>query len=195
MNILVTPQPFYTPEDLLSLPDQNAYELVDGRLVEQAMSIESAWSSGKILRLLGDHCDAQDPAWVLPGGESGFVCFPGHPNKVRKPDVAVIRRERPLSTKEWKGYARIPPDLAVEVVSTNELVEEVDEKLLEYLAAGVALIWIVRPRSRMVEIHRADGTSSLLREHQEITGETVLPGFRCQVADFFPPPSSVPVTP
>jgi hypothetical protein len=42
----------YTPEDLLTLPDGDLCELVDGKLVEKSMSQESSWVAGKLLRLL-----------------------------------------------------------------------------------------------------------------------------------------------
>ncbi len=47
-----------------------------------------------------------------------------------------------------EGYCTIPPDLAVEVVSPNDLVAELDEKVEEYLRAGVKLVWVVHPDAR-----------------------------------------------
>ena len=69
----------------------------------------------------------------------------------------------------------------------ERLVYEVDEKVMEYQAAGVRLIWVVHPKAREVEIHRLDGTSSILREDGELSGEDVVPGFRCLVRDIFLP--------
>jgi hypothetical protein len=39
-----------------------------------------------------------------------------------------------------------------------------------------------------VRIHRADGTVTDLNENQELTGEDVMPGFRCRVGDLFVTP-------
>jgi hypothetical protein len=39
----------------------------------------------------------------------------------------------------------------------------------------------------MVEVHRTDGTVTKLHEQDELTGEDVLPGFRCQLSELFPP--------
>jgi hypothetical protein len=41
-----------------------------------------------------------------------------------------------------------------------------------------------------VRIHRADGSLSQLSETDGITGEDVLPGFRCRVGDFFLTPAA-----
>jgi len=86
-----------------------------------------------------------------------------------------------------KGWAKIPPDLAVEVISPNETAYELDEKLGDYQKAGVPLVWVINPNSRTVRIHRGDGSVSYLRENEELSGEDVIPGFRCIVRDFLPP--------
>jgi len=98
-----------------------------------------------------------------------------------------VRRERFSPEHLLEGFLRIHPDLAVEVLSPNDTAYEIDEKVEEYLAAGVPLVWVVNPEKRIVEIHRKDGTVSKLRSTDEISGEDVLPGFRCPVAAFFPP--------
>ncbi len=41
---------------------------------------------------------------------------------------------------------------------------------------------------RTVQIYRPDGTNQRLQANDELTGEDVLPGFRCLVSDFFPQP-------
>jgi hypothetical protein len=86
------------------------------------------------------------------------------------------------------GWARIRPDLAFEVVSPNDLVEELDEKLADYEKAGVPLIWVIYLGSRTVLVYRADGTVSRWHEGDELSGEDVIPGFRCRVRDILPTP-------
>lgn len=38
---------------------------------------------------------------------------------------------------------------------------------------------------KTVSIYRLDGTTSWLHQHDQITGESALPGFRRTVAEFF----------
>jgi len=80
-------------------------------------------------------------------------------------------------------------DLAVEVLSPGDSAYEVDQKLAEYLSAGVTLIWVVNPDTRTVRIHRPrnaqPGPISMLHESDTIDGEEVLPGFSCKVSEFF----------
>ena len=42
-------------------------------------------------------------------------------------------------------------------------------------------------RTRTVWIYREDGSVTHLREEDELTAEDLLPGFRCRVAELFPP--------
>jgi hypothetical protein len=44
-------------------------------------------------------------------------------------------------------------------------------------------------------VYRSDGSVSRLRESDELSGEDVIPGFRCPVRDIFPPrQAAVPVS-
>jgi Uma2 family endonuclease len=175
----------YTPEDLLSMPDGKRYELVNGHLVERKMSVVSSWVGGRLHRFLDIFVDEHDLGWAWPA-DLGYACFPDAPKKVRKADVSFIRKERLPEGLTSEGYEYLPPDLAVEVVSPNETYYEVEAKLIEYLGAGVPLIWIVALESRTVRIHRGDGSVSWLREQDELSGEDVVPGFRCPVSAIFP---------
>ena len=183
----VLEQALFEPEDLLTMPDGDRFELVDGQLVERNMSKWSSYVAGTMHHLLRSHNDAHRFGWVYPEGTS-YQCFPGAPKQVRRPDVSLIRLER-ISPDEAMsdGHLRIAPDLAVEVVSPNDLAYEIDEKVDEYEAAGVKLVWIVNPATKAVRVHRDDGTVTVLREKDELDGENVVPGFRCRVADLFLP--------
>jgi len=175
----------YTPEDLLAMPDRKDYELVDGHLVERHTGRLSSWVGGRLHRFLDIFVEEKQLGWAWPA-DQGYACFPDAPGKVRKPDVTFIRKERLPDALTSEGYTYIPPDLAVEVISPNELAYEVENKVLEYLNAGVALVWVINPEARTVHIHRGDGSVGWLREEDELSGEDVLPGFRCRVAMIFP---------
>lgn len=181
----------YTPEDLLAMPDGDRYELVDGNLVERNMGAKAGWVANRCGRYLDVFCDEHRQGWVL-NAETGYQCFPGSPFKVRKPDVSFIRFGRLPGEELPDGHILIPPDLAVEVVSPNDLAYEVDEKIQEYLEAKVRLVWEVNPKTRTVWVHRLDGSGSKLRETDELSGENVLPGFRCPLCALFPPPETAP---
>ncbi len=183
MNLLLTPSLEFA-EAFPDVPD--GFEMVDGELVEKNVGYESGIIGARLVRLLGSHCESPLLGWVA-GGEGSFQVFPDRPKLIRKPDVSFVRLARMPSLRLPRGHARLAPDLAVEVVSPNDLYYEVDRKVAEYREAGVSLIWIVSPPTRTILIRRLDGTASEVGPDGELSGEDVVPGFRCRVSDAFPP--------
>ncbi len=176
----------YTPEDLLALDADRVYELVDGALVEKPMGAFSSWVAGLILHMLAAAAQDKGLGWVLPP-DTGYQCFPDEPQKVRKPDVSLIRRGRLPGERIPSGHIRIAPDLAVEVISPNDLFYEVDAKVSEYLTAGIPVVWVVNPDARTVQVYHADHSFERLQETDELTLPELLPEFRCRVAALFAP--------
>lgn len=175
----------YTPADLLAMPDSSGVELVNGTLVEKPMSALSAFVEVKVSRKLDAFCDTND-AGVVFSSTNGIQCFPDHPHKVRKPDVTYFKRQRFTAEHFAEGFVTIPPDLAVEVVSTHDEAADLNEKVEEYLAAGIPLVWVIDPETRIAFIHRRDGSVTKLHANDTLTGEDILPGFSCRVGDLFP---------
>ncbi len=180
----------YTPEDLLTMPGGENFELVRGQLVERHMGILAGWVGGELIRVLGNHCRQHRSGWILPGGDAGYQGFPGSPRTVRKPDVSFVRHGRFHKDQLPDGYSSVVPDLVAEVISPNDKYEEVDEKIEEYLRAGVRLVWVISPRNHTIRVYRANGSSHSLREGDELNGEDVVAGFRCPVRDLFPQPAA-----
>ncbi len=182
----VAAAPQITPEEFLALPDHERFELVDGQLVEANVSTLSSWVGGVVHVRLSVHVTSLNLGYVWPADQM-YRCFPSDPDKIRKPDVSFIRRERIRLSGADTGYCAVAPDLVVEVLSPNDLAYDIDEKIKEYLEAGVLLVWVVHPVLRMVYVHRANGSVTAVREHEELSGEDVVPGFVCPVGGLFPP--------
>ena len=177
-------------EELLALSNEKGLELVDGQLVEHRMGFGSSHIALHLAALLFMFNRDHPTGWVQ-SCECGFkLPLPGG-DTVRKPDVAFVSFQRlPAAGQFPDGYPAVAPDLAVEVVSPNDLFYEVETKLKEYLQAGVRLIWIINPSTRSVQICRQDGTSARLSETDELDGEDVLPGFRCSISSLLEVPHS-----
>jgi len=186
MSTAVETKVHYTPEDLLEMPDSKSYELVGGQLVERNMGAESSWVGGQLFICLGQYCTQQNLGWVFPA-DNGYECFPHKPGLLRRPDVSFVRYGRLPGNDLPEGWIRIPPDLVAEVVSPRDLAYKIDEKLSDYQKVGVALIWVIYPESRTVLVHRIDHSASRLFEEEELSGEDVVPGFRCPVRVLFAP--------
>ena len=112
-------------------------------------------------------------------------CCAHDPDTVRAPDIAFIRKDHVPREKPKEAYWPGAPDLAVEVVSPGDTVSEVDEKVQEWLDAGAMMVWVVKPRSRSVIVYRSATDVKILTEKDDLSGEDVLPGFRCGVREIF----------
>jgi Uma2 family endonuclease len=175
-----------TPEELLGLPDQKAFELIDGELVERPVSVLSSWVGLNLACLIRNHVEFHQLGWVF-GSNNGFQCFPDRPRTVRRPDVSFLKAGRMSWDEVSDGWLHVVPDLIVEVISPNDKAYEVEVKVEFFLNAGVPLVWVVNPKTRTVRVIRGDGTTALLREANELSGEDIIPGFGCPVASIFPP--------
>jgi|SRR5579883_773625 len=192
---LAAPPPVkkHTPDDLLRLPDRGKrFELVDGEFKELDVSYLSCYVAGRVCIRLSVYVEARNLGWVSPEGAS-YRCFPDDPDRVRRADTAFHALGRLTPDRATaEGYCTIVPDLVVEVVSQNDLADEVTRKRVEWLAAGARLVWVVFPLQQEVNAFRADGTVALFRRGDTLTGDPVLPDFRVPVADLFLLPAAGP---
>ena len=101
----------------------------------------------------------------------------------RKPDVAFVSQER-LPENRYQA-SPIPPDLAIEVVSPSDKVYDVQEKALEYLDAGTQMVWVIEPIAKTVTAYRSPSDIKIFTINDTLTGEDVVEGFRCAVAELF----------
>lgn len=164
--------------------DNLGYELVDGRLVEKGMGALASKIGTRIGSRISLHCEANKLGDVYVS-ECGFRLFPSRHRHVRKPDVAFVARERMPNGTTPLGWHNLRPDLAVEVNSPHDLLEEFKLKLKDYLEAGIPLIWIVSPEIKTIDVYRIGVPMETIGIDGILTGEPVLPGFTLKVAELF----------
>ena len=179
-------QALLTAEELLRLSDdgRQRYELVKGVLVAMP---PPGFGHGSISSGLSRRMGNTVEQAGLGGRvvvETGFQ-LTDEPDTVRSPDVAYVSAERLPTPDRWARYFLGAPDIAAEVVSPFDMATEVQQKVLEYLAAGSRLVWILEPRARTVTVYRGDGTVQLLREEDMLSGEDVLLGFNVRVGELW----------
>lgn len=101
----------------------------------------------------------------------------------RQPDVAFVAMERlPRNTFEAVPLA---PDLVVEVASKTDDLYDIEDKAFDYLKAGVRLVWVVRPKHKLIEVYRPNQPVRLLNATDELDGADVLPGFKIKINEIF----------
>ena len=159
--------------------DFEGYEYVKGELVSMSPpSMEHGEISINIILPLGSHV-RENQLGRLYTAETTFQLG----ERVVKPDVAFVSTAR-LPENRRKG-SPVPPDLAVEIVSPTDKHYDVTEKAFAYLKAGTRLVWVIEPIAKTVMVYRSETDFTLLTYLDTLTGEDVVEGFVCPVAQLF----------
>jgi Uma2 family endonuclease len=178
-KVLVTAVDFY------NLPNHGGRnELVRGEVI--AMSPAGA-RHGKIAMRLGRHVAnfvEKQALGEVYAAETGFTIFES-PDTVRAPDVAFVAKARIPEGGEPAGFWAIVPDLVAEVISPFDKASDVQDKVKDYLTAGVRLIWLVDPQSQTVTAYASAEQVKLLLAEDTLDGGNVLPGFTLPLSVLF----------
>lgn len=156
-------------------------ELVEGVLVEKTVGYDESCLTVALAALL--HTFVKGHKLGKVSGPDGMMrLFPG---LVRIPDVAFVSWKRYSKRRGTSKLPDLAPDLAVEVLSEGNTPKEMSRKLDDYFDASVRLVWFVDLRQRTVEVFTGTKSSKLLREHDNLTGGKVLPGFSVPLKELF----------
>jgi Uma2 family endonuclease len=170
----------------VELDPEKLYEIVDGQPEEKEMA--GARHSGVGVRLitkLNLFVESNQLGGVY-GPDATFLIR----GNDRLPDVSFVSIARMPPEGEPEGKWEIAPDLAVEIVSPNDIQEKVSDKILDYLAVGVKQVWLISPKHRSVTIFRSQTDVQVFAGDSELVSEDLLPGFRCRLSDIFKSPTS-----
>jgi Uma2 family endonuclease len=181
MCVSTTTQKTWTDEELMALPGDGKYELVDGEL--HHMSPAGGRHGHLVTRLL-----AQIHMFVMErklghvfDGQTGFR-FPD--GNLRSPDVSFVAAGR-LPEGIPAGFLHVAPDLAVEVLSPTDRAGDIAHKVGDYLAVGVRLLWVIDPEKNTAVVYCPRTPPRTVRRDGALDGEDVLPGFSCPLAALF----------
>ncbi len=152
------------------------------------MTVRNRWHSRIMVRvshLLESWLERQpEPRGSVLGCEAG-VRLRRNPDSTVGIDVVYVSAEVAAHQPDDTTLIDGVPVLAVEILSPNDTQEDIDEKIDEYLQAGVALVWVIDPHHRTVEIFRPGEEPEMVNVRQDLSAEPHLPGFRIPVAQLF----------
>lgn len=74
-------------------------------------------------------------------------------DRFRIPDVTIVRGGKPSGR-----IITAPPEVVVEVLSPDDRMADIMDKIDDYLAFGIPCIWVIRPETRRAWIHTIDGS-------------------------------------
>jgi Uma2 family endonuclease len=185
VGVAVTAPPVTTADELLRMPDDGMrHELVRGELrMMPPPGFEHGRVAATVGTLLGMHV-RQTESGVTLAAETGFL-LTSNPDTVRAPDAAFVSRERAervgRTAKYWPGA----PDLAVEVVSPGDSFHEVQDKTLEWLAAGTIAVLVLDPTKSTATVYRGQGDAHVHSAGDTLDLSDAVPGFSVAVAELF----------
>jgi len=175
-----------TAEELWNMPEVSGkrLELIDGELVK----VPGAGALHTMIvfapaRLLEDFVRKHELGLVMPGGLA-YVLH-RNPDQIRIPDVSFIGWGSLPEDGIPEGFWEVPPTLAVEVVSPDDLAEDFHARVQDYLEAGSSQVWVLWPRRSSVSVYRPGADTRELGPDSLIDGGDILPGFSTQVSHLF----------
>ena len=125
-------------EDYLSTSYSPDREYVDGRIVERNLG-EKTHSSiqGNLFGWLWDRRkELPVRAFIEQRVQVG-------PTRFRIPDLTVVK-----TSQEQCEIFTAPPHLCIEILSRNDTMLYMQEKIDDYLQFGVPYVWVINPRLR-----------------------------------------------
>lgn len=182
-----------TVEEFLAIPDDGVERwLIRGELHEKRdtdMTVRNRPHSITEARVTG-HLFAwlktqPEPRGEVVCGEAGFILRRNPDSITAGVDVAVITASQADRRSSETTLIEGPAVLIAEVMSRHDTLEEIAERVEEYLQCGVPVVWVINPAFRTVTIHMLNSDPVALDARDTITAEPHLPGFSCPVAEFF----------
>jgi len=164
----------------VAFDDDLDYEIVDGQKEAKMAGARHGDIGVQIILELGNY---------LRKSKVGKIYTPDTTFQVgsseRLPDVGYVSAARIPAEGSPIGKWEIAPDLAIEIISPTDIWDKVNRKVNEYFAAGVRQVWLVSQGEEQVMIYDSPTQIRVVTADEELTSETLLPGFKCRVADLF----------
>lgn len=98
--------------------------------------------------------------------------------QMRRPDICYLKREQARQGRE--GMEMIPA-FAIEIISSNDQINQMEKKLTEYFNAGVQVVWIINPQEALVSVYNSRREVKICMGNDVCSAAPVLPDFKIRV--------------
>lgn len=180
----------YTFADVLTWPDDERVELIDGEVVLMAPAPSRGHQEigGEVFRQLANYLEGKKckvyhaPFDVRLFEKDGYT--PEDVDTVVEPDITIVCDHSKLDDRGCKGA----PDMVVEILSPSTQRHDRLVKLGLYQRAGVREYWIVDPDSSTVQVFlQRDGSLQLheVYDRQGVAKVNVLDGCFIELSKVF----------
>jgi Uma2 family endonuclease len=174
----------WTDAEFMAIDRDGHFELVNGELIDRGNSGAKHGYVAVFLSAALFNCVSTQKLGAMFDSSTAFKMKNG--NK-RSPDISFVAKERLQGLDDLPdGFLDGSPDLAVEILSPGNTVEEIHEKLVEYFDNGTRLAWVVHSKEHYILVYRSSQQPEcLLKSNDFLDGEDVVPSFTLPVADLF----------
>ena len=106
----------------------------------------------------------------------GYLLPDGH---IFSPSFSWIKKERfeDLSNEQKERLIHICPDFVIELRSESDNLNDLKNKMEEYIENGARLGWLIDPKRKEVSVYRANGEIEVLENPESVSGEDILKEF------------------
>lgn len=106
----------------------------------------------------------------------------------RSPDASWIAPDRwkQLSKRDRESYPPICPDFVVELRSKTDRLQDLHDKMNEYINNGARLGWLIDPIYETVYIYKPNIEVVCLRDCRQVSDDAILPGFVLDLTALWP---------
>lgn len=161
--------------------DGYKYEWVNGQLIKRPMlKKEHYYIINNLTRFFATLTAYSNGHSVQPEAQSATT-----EKDYRIPDLTYFTIEQ--QRKMYAGISQTPLFL-VEVISKNDDLIRVEEKLEEYFNAGVKVVWHIIPEFEKIYVYTSFDDVTICRGNVIVSAESVIEGFALPAKDIFKKP-------
>ena len=122
-------------------------EYLEGELLERNVG---EWDHSRLQTLISHYLASREKEWGILVVVEQRVQVKAR--RFRVPDVTVLLGPRPSS-----GIITEPPFLCIELLSPEDRMQQMQERIDDYFAFGVRYVWLIHPRTRRAFVYTREG--------------------------------------
>jgi Uma2 family endonuclease len=138
-------------EEYLSTDYSPDVDYVDGELVERNVGEKD---HSRLQTLLAAYLVSRETEYAIHVFVEQRVQI--SPRRFRVPDVCVT-----MGAEPQEQIFTTPPFLCIEILSPEDRMSRIQEKIDDYLGFGVQYVWIINPQSRRAWVYRREGIAEV----------------------------------
>ena len=126
-------------------------EYVEGELLERNVG---EWDHSRLQTLLTRYLSNREKEWGILVLTEQRVQI--KPTRFRVPDISVLSAKSPV-----EEIVRHPPLLCIELLSPEDRVTEMQQRIDDYLAFGVRAVWLIHPGTKRAFVYTASSVEEV----------------------------------